>query len=426
MVRQYYEIEYPSRPRQQDSPLRPPATPPGVPSEAIHLGFRDEDTHLLSESMSEIGLFTPKPRMDSPNPTPLELIRRSPSPDMKGVLEEDATDESEQPILIRVPQLSSPLAFSQEALKFWGRAHVDYSEQSVQFHTQLHEWKMTKVELRQILAKAYEDTRLLKEHVVSNEVTQEHLYALHIQVKCMAKQVREASRNVDRLINTVLKQMTLNVDAIRDFGTMLRAIPFDTLTIQDFYRSLRSFYIGLLERLVEHYGKNNPFIINVAHAFEHFLQMCDFIEPLPDGLAQFTGMMSSIIHDVYHVDLDLRELKQTAREMKGGTAQLKMASPSTSSEPAPALSREEMKEVLHNVHTKHVAKRDAEDAAACEAKMDHMFSKITDPDLVEEGIKPELKAALVEAMRQDEREIRIGKIKIKGQRGEGSKDRRVL
>jgi len=116
---------------------------------------------------------------------------------MKGVLEEDMTDESEQPILIRVPQLSGLLAFSQEALKFWGHAHVDYSEQSVQFRTQLHEWKTTKVELRQILAKAYEDTRLLKEHVVSNEVTQEHLYALHIQVKRTAKQVRKASRNVD-------------------------------------------------------------------------------------------------------------------------------------------------------------------------------------------------------------------------------------
>src|SRR5258708_14630688 len=165
MVGQYYEIEYPSRPRQQDSPLCPPATPPGVPSEVIHLGFREEDTHLLSESMSEIGSFTPKPRMDSPNPTPLEPICRSPSPDMKGVLEEDATDESEQPILIRVPQLSGPLVFSQEALKFWGHAHVDYSEQSVQFRTQLHEWKTTKVELHQILAKAYEDTHC-KQHKV--------------------------------------------------------------------------------------------------------------------------------------------------------------------------------------------------------------------------------------------------------------------
>ena len=316
--------------------------------------------------------------------------------------------------------------FSQEALKFWGCAHVNYSEQSVQFCMQLHEWKMTKVELCQILTKAYEDTHLLKEHIVSNEVTQEHLYALHIQVKCTVKQVHEASHNVDRLINTALKQMTLNVDVICDFGTMLCTIPFNTLTIQDFYHSLQSFYISLLKCLVEHYGKNNPFIINVAHAFEHFLQMCNFIEPLPDGLAQFTGMMSSIIRDVYHVDLDLRELKQTAREMKGGTTQLEMAGPSTSSEPAPALSHEEMKEVLHNVHTKHVVKRGAKDAAACKAKMDHMLSKIMDPNLVEEGIKLELKAALVEAMRQDEREICVGKIKIKGQQGEGTKDQQVL
>ena len=61
---------------------------------------------------------------------------------------------------------------------------------------------------------AYEETRKLKEHVVSNEVTQEHLFALHMQVKCTAMHVREASQNVDQLISIAMKQMTLNVDAI--------------------------------------------------------------------------------------------------------------------------------------------------------------------------------------------------------------------
>jgi len=46
---------------------------------------------------------------------------------------------------------------------------------------------------------------------------------------------------------------------------------------------------------VNYYGKNNPYIINIAHLFKNFLQTCDFIEPLPDGMAQFTGMMASII-----------------------------------------------------------------------------------------------------------------------------------
>ncbi len=64
------------------------------------------------------------------------------------------------------------------------------------------------------------------------------------------------------------------------------------------------------------YGKNNPYIINITHSFKHFLQTCDFIEPLPNGMAQFTGMMASIIQDVYHLDLDLVGLKQVSKEIK--------------------------------------------------------------------------------------------------------------
>ena len=92
-----------------------------------------------------------------------------------------------------------------------------------------------KEDLQKILMKAYEETRALKEHVVSNNVTQEHLYTLHIQVKRTATRVREVSHNIDQLIGVALKQMTLNVDAVRDFGTVLQSIPFDTLGVQDFY-----------------------------------------------------------------------------------------------------------------------------------------------------------------------------------------------
>ena len=127
-----------------------------------------------------------------------------------------------------------------------------------------------------------------------------YLYALHNQVKHTAKQVQEASCRVNWLIGTALKQMMLNVDVIRDFGMLLHVIPFDMLMTQDFYCSIRSFYVGLLAHLVKEYGKNNPYIINIAHSFKHFLQTCDFVEPLPDGMAQFTGMMVSIIQDVYH------------------------------------------------------------------------------------------------------------------------------
>ncbi len=105
---------------------------------------------------------------------------------------DDGSDKVEPLVLINVPQLSGALAFTPEALRSWGRAHMDHmdhSEQTIQFRTQLHKWKSTKQELCKVLSKAYEDTHLLKEHVVSNEVTQEHLYVLHIQVKWTAKQI---------------------------------------------------------------------------------------------------------------------------------------------------------------------------------------------------------------------------------------------
>ena len=97
--------------------------------------------------------------------------------------------KDKSPVLLKVPQLEGPLTFMKEALKSWGQAHIDNSEQSIQFHIQLQEWKNIKIELHNIFEKAYQDTQLLKEHVVSNKVTQDHLYTLHNQVKHMAKQV---------------------------------------------------------------------------------------------------------------------------------------------------------------------------------------------------------------------------------------------
>ncbi len=88
---------------------------------------------------------------------------------------------------------------------------------------------------------------MLKQHVVLNDVTQDHIYVLHDQVKHTAKCIREASQGMDHLIDIALKQMMLNVDMVRDFRTILRSIPFNMLSIQDLYRSIRSFYVGLIE-----------------------------------------------------------------------------------------------------------------------------------------------------------------------------------
>ena len=50
---------------------------------------------------------------------------------MRDVFEEDDDYESNSPVLLSVPQLEGPIAFMKEALKNWGWAHIDNSEQSV-------------------------------------------------------------------------------------------------------------------------------------------------------------------------------------------------------------------------------------------------------------------------------------------------------
>ncbi len=56
---------------------------------------------------------------------------------MREVFKEDDDYKNNSPVLLSVPQLEGPIAFTKEALKNWGQAHIDNSEQSVQFHIQL-------------------------------------------------------------------------------------------------------------------------------------------------------------------------------------------------------------------------------------------------------------------------------------------------
>ena len=71
---------------------------------------------------------------------------------------------------------------------------------------------------------------------------------------------------------------------------------------------------------------------------------------------------------------------------------------------------------------RHLSKQVTTDHACYEAKMDRILSKVVDPKLVEEGMKPELRLALIEVMKQDEREVQDGKIRSKGKQVEGHKD----
>ncbi len=90
------------------------------------------------------------------------------------------------------------------------------------------------------------------------------------------------------------------------------------------------------------YRKNNPYVINVGHAFENFLQKCNFVEPLPDGIMQFTGMMASIICNVYDIDID--EITHLAQEMWGEPDPVEVVKPPID-KPKPMLNNDELKEL---------------------------------------------------------------------------------
>jgi len=179
-------------------------------------------------------------------------------------------------------------------------------------------------------------------------------------------------------------------------------IPFDMLMTQDFYRSIQSFYVGLLACLVKDYSKNNPYIINIAHSFEHFLQTCDFVKPLPDGMAQFTGMMASIIQDVYHLDLDLVGLKQASKEMKEeGSSFIQEVSMSKTDKHKEE--KEELWDIYKEIKTRAGEKKRKRDMECYEMQVEHLFTKMTKDG--NGGLDDEMKVKLVEALREDEREI---------------------
>src|SRR6266436_2992037 len=101
-----------------------------------------------------------------------------------------------------------------------------------------------------------------------------------------------------------------------------------------------------MECYMKFYGKNNLYIINIGHAFKSFLQKCDYIEPLPEGITQFTGMMASIIHDVY--DIDVEAIMCSEQEMQGEPDPVKVAKPPVD-KLEPMLNKDELKELAQGI-----------------------------------------------------------------------------
>ena len=90
------------------------------------------------------------------------------------------------------------------------------------------------------------------------------------------------------------------------------------------------------------YGKNNPYIINIGHAFESFLQKCNYVKPLPKGITQFTGMMASIICNVYSIDV--KAIMHLVQQMQGEPDPVEIAKPPVN-KPEPMLNNGMLKEL---------------------------------------------------------------------------------
>src|SRR5258708_33666758 len=84
---------------------------------------------------------------------------------------------------------------------------------------------------------------------------------------------------------------------------------------------------------------------------DSFLQVCDYLEPLPGGYTQFTAMMAAIIRNISNINLE--ELKATAHEAKDEPKIHEgEAGPSTQaveSQGELELSREELKAIIKEV-----------------------------------------------------------------------------
>ncbi len=160
------------------------------------------------------------------------------------------------------------------------------------------------------------------------------------------------------------------------------------------------------------YGKNNPYVVSVDHAFNAFLQKCDFVEVLPGGLAQFTGLMASIIQDIYHIDLD--DIKCVTREMDGEVIPSdEEAGPLFHSQEC-GLNKDELRDLVQGVHAKQKEKKISKEHALCEAKVDQILTKVHDGDIADEMISVDLRMALVDMLKQDECEVQALRIYLKG------------
>src|SRR5260370_21837555 len=158
--------------------------------------------------------------------------------------------------------------------------------------------------------------------------------------------------------------------------------------------------MGLMAHLVKKHGMNNPFILNIAQAFNNFILTCDYLEELPDGKVQFKGMMMSMIRDIYDIDWE---------DLMGAVQEIRWESSETGQEVSQGLDRgtgsqvldpEELKEVVHEVHARVQKKRSSAEDVHCTVKAAHILENINEEDLGGEVIGPKLRAAIGGAIKK--------------------------
>ena len=78
------------------------------------------------------------------------------------------------------------------------------------------------------------------------------------------------------------------------------------------------------------------------------------------------------------------------------------------------LNEEEFKELVKGVHTKQKQKKANKENVDCEAQVDQLLMKVCDGDIADKMISGDFWLALVDALKQDEKELWAKHIWLKG------------
>ena len=171
---------------------------------------------------------------------------------------------------------------------------------------------------------------------------------------------------------------------------------------------------GFSDKFVKKFGKDNVFIINIANSFEHFLANCDILVPLPEGKSQLMAMMASTIWDVYNINLNLKDYKAAAWEIK---------TVATSNDLDVMVKQEDHEleaEDLHlfkkTLHDWSVAEKDKADCSQVESKVDQIMAGMKSSDGY--MLDDDFRASLVKAFREEERNCQVSKLHFKKKDGD--------